>query len=911
VTDREAFKAAFLERAAQAGWTAQELADRAEGLAGELENLVNDQDREAQGNRVIAEAYRESTAAGQAAEIRIRAQADALKYAEANSEEYGVVLDILTERYTRNARAAAERNSAQKAEGDQQRQLELLRREIELVGESTTTREREIAVLRERQRIAQDPGGNLLSEETVNRRLQNARDIADATQALARQRDAYSELQNIGTQAFDRIGSAITEAFTTGNTKAINFLSIGKAVISELLQGFLKLAVVNPLKNAVFGSNSGTLSDLAGAAGGTGGGYLGAALRFIGFGGSSGGASAGGGAAMTLAQAETILRGGSVSGFTSASGGDGFSLGSVGNLLSGGRSIWNAFSGGTSNTGIGFVDRALNYQLFGSGYGGALPAGFAEGTAAAYGPGLSGVGGLDAPYSSALSVGGDGVGATLGGALGAAGSIFSGITGFMRGGTGGIIQGVGGVVGGGMQIASMMGLGSMLGPWGMAIAAIASILGSLFGGKKAFSGGAITVGPAASNGLLSILGVASKNYNASEDVKKMQEDLDKFNKELTDRSIKINVDTIGTVTQDRFLTTAGVPMFKQGLGQGASGASTWEDVYKAIAANLKSDVNPGTNFVLNVGRQRGYDLETQLLNVDWNQKVYEPMVVKTREVTDEFSKALKELDDSMLPVIDKARDLGLATDELTAYLAKATRDITEQRDAQTFGLTGGLEVRRLRALGDAQGADLLAYDVQAQQETYSFRKSLEQVGLEAGALAEQMQKLRDVQAIERDVIVANAAANAGAAASGKINTGIISSLTDYAHSLRTSDMSPGTPFDRLSEAERRFNAVAGAAAAGDAASMSAFQGYANEYLTASRSVYGSGTGFASAFSRVTDYIDRIGQQQANELTAAVFNAGNAALSAAVVAAIERLQDEVAALRRETKQVSTAPDRSAA
>jgi hypothetical protein len=40
VTDREAFKAAFLERAAQAGWTAQELADRAEGLAGELEKTA-------------------------------------------------------------------------------------------------------------------------------------------------------------------------------------------------------------------------------------------------------------------------------------------------------------------------------------------------------------------------------------------------------------------------------------------------------------------------------------------------------------------------------------------------------------------------------------------------------------------------------------------------------------------------------------------------------------------------------------------------------------------------------------------------------------------------------------------------------------------------------------------------------
>jgi tRNA A37 threonylcarbamoyltransferase TsaD len=137
---------------------------------------------------------------------------------------------------------------------------------------------------------------------------------------------------------------------------------------------------------------------------------------------------------------------------------------------------------------------------------------------------------------------------------------------------------------------------------------------------------------------------------------------------------------------------------------------------------------------------------------------------------------------------------------------------------------------------------------------------------------------------------------AGIVNGGFAGTGGIDSLTQYARSLRTSDIAPGNPMDRFTIAERQFNAVAGAAASGDAASIASFQGYANEYLSASRAVYGSGAGFADAFSRVTSFIERIGEQQANDLTASVYNAGNAALSASIVAAIERLQEEVVVVR---------------
>ena len=71
-------------------------------------------------------------------------------------------------------------------------------------------------------------------------------------------------------RAFDRIGSAITDAFVRGEGAAINFKSVARAVVSEIQQAFFELAIINPLKNLVFGDSPGfdLLPTLAGLLGG-------------------------------------------------------------------------------------------------------------------------------------------------------------------------------------------------------------------------------------------------------------------------------------------------------------------------------------------------------------------------------------------------------------------------------------------------------------------------------------------------------------------------------------------------------------------------------------------------------------------------------------------------------------------
>jgi hypothetical protein len=71
------------------------------------------------------------------------------------------------------------------------------------------------------------------------------------------------ELSNFVGSAFDRIGSDITQAFVQGQSAVVTFGNIAQGVLSELLQMFLKMALLNPLQNLIDGGNRTTGGDIA------------------------------------------------------------------------------------------------------------------------------------------------------------------------------------------------------------------------------------------------------------------------------------------------------------------------------------------------------------------------------------------------------------------------------------------------------------------------------------------------------------------------------------------------------------------------------------------------------------------------------------------------------------------------
>ncbi|WP_160119636.1 phage tail length tape measure family protein [Rhodovarius lipocyclicus] len=117
------------------------------------------------------------------------------------------------------------------------------------------------------------------ANDNVQDQIRQARELAQRGIEIDQMQASYTELGRIGEQAFDRIGSAITTAMTQGKMELKDLANIGNAVASELMQAFIRLAVLNPLKNALFGGNDPTLSSVGGVVGrllgntGIGGGY--------------------------------------------------------------------------------------------------------------------------------------------------------------------------------------------------------------------------------------------------------------------------------------------------------------------------------------------------------------------------------------------------------------------------------------------------------------------------------------------------------------------------------------------------------------------------------------------------------------------------------------------------------------
>ena len=102
--------------------------------------------------------------------------------------------------------------------------------------------------------------------------LARADAISNQTIAYEQQKAALDELGKFGDQVFDRMGTAITQAFTTGQGAAINFQSIFKGIQSEITQELIKLAAINPIKNMISGGSSlptlgGVMNAVSGGAG--------------------------------------------------------------------------------------------------------------------------------------------------------------------------------------------------------------------------------------------------------------------------------------------------------------------------------------------------------------------------------------------------------------------------------------------------------------------------------------------------------------------------------------------------------------------------------------------------------------------------------------------------------------------
>lgn len=112
--------------------------------------------------------------------------------------------------------------------------------------------------------LREGEAGTIRYRQAYEAYLAKLAELDKANEAIAQQQALYQELGDFGEQAFERIGSAMTAMAMEGEDAFASLRNIGKAVVSELMQEFVKLSAVNPLKNALLGSAAPTLTTAAG-----------------------------------------------------------------------------------------------------------------------------------------------------------------------------------------------------------------------------------------------------------------------------------------------------------------------------------------------------------------------------------------------------------------------------------------------------------------------------------------------------------------------------------------------------------------------------------------------------------------------------------------------------------------------
>lgn len=428
------------------------------------------------------------------------------------------------------------------------------------------------------------------------------------------------------------------------------------------------------------------------------------------------------------------------------------------------------------------------------------------------------------------------------------------------------------------------GVGTVLG------GALGNLVGGMFGDDPARPASSVQIA-IDENGQLVVAGSRSKGMSSAEGVAQAQSSLASLNAAVSSRGLSL-APSNGAVAQTH-------------QGSDARPGADQEEITRVVL----SSITGGSEAVMQViareiAKGAAASLDQAFSDIDWIKTVYEPLTTTTPAVS-AFQASLDAVNKTFDDAEVKAESLGLATAELAARQVQAIDDLIAARDRAYSTTSQGLFARQRSAMGDQLGADLLTFDANAQAQREALAEELRQQGAEGEAFSGQMRLLEDTLWWERKNIAERGAAEVLAAERSAAGSAanVIRSLADYSRSLAVGADSPLSAQDQFAAAQRQFNAVSSAALAGDANSLSSLQNYAQTYLTASRSLYGSTEGYAQAYTRVQDVLGQVGDVNADTLTASFLATQTQDLKVSLVNELQALRSEVVSLRREQQQAN--------
>ena len=281
----------------------------------------------------------------------------------------------------------------------------------------------------------------------------------------------------------------------------------------------------------------------------------------------------------------------------------------------------------------------------------------------------------------------------------------------------------------------------------------------------------------------------------------------------------------------------------------------------------------------------------------------------------EYGAALKVLDETLaaerVALVKQTNQAILDAERQAAdALVQAARG-AQDANLAVFSQFISIRARQKVASGDERGAEVDTYNLKAIDETKAYDRQLaDYYGASFRTTTDyhnRMKELENVQGAERLAIVkkyngqlTQAAAQAYAQARSSVLQ-VISSLADYARTLQTGAASPLAPQAQYSLARSQFQAVRGAAAAGDFNSLQKLQGYSDALLTASRAVNGSGTAYATDYKAVLAALQSAATAPVDKLTDSAMKLATEEQTRALSGKIDELKAELVSVRRELQQ----------
>lgn len=287
-----------------------------------------------------------------------------------------------------------------------------------------------------------------------------------------------------------------------------------------------------------------------------------------------------------------------------------------------------------------------------------------------------------------------------------------------------------------------------------------------------------------------------------------------------------------------------------------------------------------------------------------------------KDIADTFDAALADIRRSVGASAAVTERLQQAELALVEARDRRTAQVYEEAGRSIYDYDASLNVRYYNVTADQRSARIFAADEQARLERQALDQTLVRQWGEAirqtQAYADQFALLNRTLAAERaslveqlDAVAAREARQIRDAATGSAYEAV-SSIGAYARGLAFSAASPLSAQARFDLASRQFDAVSGAATAGDFRSIQGLPETADTLLATAREIYGSGANYVAVFERVRQAIEQLANRDAESLIVSAIRDAERSQTEALVSKLDQMRQELVAVKAELRQMAMAP-----